>query len=71
MVFAGLWLTGCIATATLIELSSMRHLSTVVIDLINALSPGKDPVSISSYNYVKVYLPSPLLSSPLVSLAHL
>ncbi|XP_024399720.1 uncharacterized protein [Physcomitrium patens] len=52
----GLWLTGCIATATLIELSSMRHLSTVVIDLINALSPGKDPVSISSYNYVKVFV---------------
>lgn len=41
-------------TSTLIELASMRHLSTVVIDLCNALSPETDPVSISSYNYFKV-----------------
>ncbi|KAG0616937.1 hypothetical protein M758_5G153300 [Ceratodon purpureus] len=52
----GLLLAGCVITSTLIELASMRHLSTVVIDLCNALSPETDPVSICSYNYFKVFL---------------
>lgn len=56
-------MAGCVIMSTLIELASMRHLSTVVIDLCNALSPEMDPVSISSYNYFKVRTSFPIFAS--------
>ena len=60
--FAGLLLAVCVLLSTVVELGSMRHLSKVVIDLCNELSPERPPVSIDSYNYFMVCRFSPSLS---------
>lgn len=60
--FAGLLLAGCVLLSTVVELGSMRHLSKVVIDLCNELSPERPPVSIDSFNYFMVCCFSPFLS---------
>jgi hypothetical protein len=52
----GLILASCVVGSTLVELCSLRHLSKVVINLCNALSPGTPHISIQSYNFFMVHL---------------
>jgi hypothetical protein len=52
----GLILASCVVGSTLVELCSLRHLSKVVINLCNALSPGTPHVTIESYNFFMVHL---------------
>ncbi|KAH9554883.1 hypothetical protein CY35_08G086700 [Sphagnum magellanicum] len=52
----GLILASCVVGSTLVELCSLRHLSKVVINLCNALSPGTPHISIQSYNFFMVFI---------------
>ncbi len=54
--YAGLILASCVVGSTLVELCSLRHLSKVIINLCNALSPGTPHISIQSYNFFMVHL---------------